>query len=81
MALAEQSPCPSCTATGTLSVDQVFDAAPIGDYSLAGVMMKTTGRFRPVLRCSACGLDHLGEYDTDGRHVLFPPIPVAPARA
>ncbi len=81
MATAEASPCPACAATGTLSIDQVFDAAPVGDFSLAGVMMKFTGRFRPVLKCSACGLDHRGEFEPDGRHAVFAPLPAAPAPA
>ncbi len=80
MATVEESPCPSCGSTGTLSLDQVFEAKPVGSYSLAGVMVKAVARHRPVLRCSACGLDHRGEYDTDGRHVSFPPVEPAPAR-
>lgn len=81
MATVDAAPCPvpSCAAVGTLTLDRVFEAKPVGAYSLAGVQLKTTGRFRPVLRCSACGLDHRGEYDPDGRHVTFPPLSTVPA--
>lgn len=75
MATAEESPCPRCGATGTLTCEPRFVATPLGDFSLAGVMMKMPARVRPVLECSACGLNVAGEMHTDGRHALFPPLP------
>lgn len=71
MPTAEESACPACGAPGTLSLSQVWQARPFGSVALAGVQLKTEMRLRPVLSCSACGLSVHGEFDPDGRHVMF----------
>lgn len=75
METAEESPCPVCGAAGTLQVDVRLVASPIGSFSLAGAMPKVSARNRPLLTCSACGLNVIGEYSADGRHAMFPPQP------
>lgn len=73
MASIKESPCPCCGAPpGTLHLDRVLQAEPVGSFSLAGVMPKFPARSRPRLTCSACGLDLLGEYIDAGRNVTFP---------
>lgn len=72
MPTVDESPCPSCGATGTLALDEVLSANPIGSFSLAGAQMKVTAKAKPRLTWSVCGLSLLGEYDTDGRHATFP---------
>jgi hypothetical protein len=75
VATATESPCPRCGAIGTLDIVVRLVVAPIGEFSLSGVMMKFPARQLPVLTCSGCGLDHVGQWDPDGRHALFTPIP------
>lgn len=78
MASIEASPCPSCNAApGTLRLAEQLVADPIGSFALAGVMMKFNARSRPVLTCSNCPLHLVGDYDQDGRHATFPPLPAA----
>jgi hypothetical protein len=75
MPTPEKSPCPRCDAEpGTLSVSFELVGNPLGSFSLPGMQMKVTARTRPVLRCSACPLEVVGELDADGRHVTFPPL-------
>lgn len=74
MPTPDKSPCPRCAETGTLSVASELVANPLGSFSVPGMQMKVTARDRPVLRCSACGLAHVGDWDPDGRHVVFPPL-------
>jgi hypothetical protein len=75
MPTAESSPCPVCHATGTLSVGQRIVVRPLGSFSLAGAQLKAPGRVYPVLTCTECGLEVVGRYDPDGRHVTFPAPP------
>jgi hypothetical protein len=78
MPTIEESSCPACQAPpGSLRLDVKLVAAPVGTYSLAGVLPKVTARDRPVLTCTACPLDLVGE--TDGRHVTFNKPPPATA--
>lgn len=77
VATVEESPCPRCGATGTLTCEPRFVATPLGEFSLAGVMMKAPARVRPVLECPACEPHLVGEVHADGRHVMFPqPAPL-----
>jgi hypothetical protein len=75
VATAEESPCPVCGATDTLQIESRLVASPIGSFALAGAMPKVSARNRPVLTCSACGLNVTGEFTADGRHATFPPLP------
>lgn len=72
MTTVQESPCPVCGTADTLKLDVRLVANAIGSFSIAGAMPKVTARERPVLTCSACGLDVLGQFDPDGRHVTFP---------
>lgn len=71
MAKAEESACPACDYRGGLTIEDHFFADPIGSASLAGHQIKVTGRRKPVLRCGACRLYLVGEYE--GQHALFEP--------
>ncbi len=78
MATIDDSPCPACgTGPGTLSlqVGSRLQARPLGTFSLAGAQMKVAAIASPVLRCSACGLQVQGRWDSDGRHVVSPAPP------
>lgn len=67
----KDTPCPQCKTIGVLNVEEIFYTKPIGSYSLAGVQMKLTGEWCPVLTCSACDLVRKGKYDPDRIHVIF----------
>lgn len=72
MPTIDTSSCPRCAAApGTLRLATILQARPVGDFSLAGVMMKFPARERVRLTCTACPLDLVGDYDEDGRHVTF----------
>jgi hypothetical protein len=75
VATVEESPCPRCGASGTLSIRERLQAKPPGTHSLAGGQMKVSARSVPVLGCSDCGLSVDGVWDPDGRHATFPPVP------
>jgi hypothetical protein len=47
--------CPSCAATGQLTLTPVLAARPAGSYSLAGAQNKTTATDAAGLSCAACG--------------------------
>lgn len=71
-----RTPCPQCLAVGGLYIDpEVLVVLPLGTFSLAGAGLKTTGRYRPVLKCTGCDLDLPGEYDGPG-HATFSPRPI-----
>jgi len=72
MPTVEESPCPVCSATETLSLAMELVAKPLGSFSLSGQQMKVSATSRPVLSCSECGLRLVGRLDADGRHVTFP---------
>lgn len=74
MATVEDSLCPVCRCFGTLRIERGFRTASVGTYSLAGAQLKVAAVEAPRLCCSECGLDVLGEYESDGRHVSFPSI-------
>ena len=79
MAKIEDTPCPACGRTGTLRIGNVLHAAPVGGFSLAGVMLKFSARDRPRLACARCPYRLVGEYD--GGHAVFHPGGPAPAAA
>lgn len=60
--------CPEC-GDRTLSLAVELVAKPLGTYALGGSQMKVAARELPVLRCRACGLHMVGEWD--GRHAVF----------
>lgn len=57
----ELCPNPGCRAVGTLTLKVQLVADPIGKSALAGVQLKTTAAYRPVLTCSSCELLLIGE--------------------
>lgn len=66
-------PCPVCDAApGCLRITFRLVCAPLGSYSLAGATAKASARLRPVLTCTCCPLEVVGDLDDDGRHVTFP---------
>lgn len=68
---ATDAPCPRCNAEpGCLSIADQLQAQPLGSFSVAGAQLKVSARSVPVLRCSACGLELVGEYTGDG-HAVF----------
>jgi len=67
----ESTQCPECGRLNTLRIENVLDAKPIGDFSLAGAAMKFSARSRPKLVCAECPYQNLGEYD--GRYAVFQP--------
>jgi hypothetical protein len=71
MAKLETTACPGCATVGSLSIEKVLHAAPVGSYSLAGVMVKFPARVRPQLVCGKCPYRLVGEFD--GHHVVFDP--------
>lgn len=71
MAKLETTPCPGCATVGSLGIEQVLQAAPIGSFSLAGAMFKVSARARPQLACGVCPYRLVGEFDGD-RHAVFP---------
>lgn len=74
MTSVDESPCPVCEAPpGCLAIEARMVAAPLGSFSLAGVGLKVPARLRPVLTCSACGLQVVGSFVDDGTAVVFPP--------
>jgi hypothetical protein len=75
MPSVEESPCPQCGECGTTSLTSKLYADPIGEHAQAGHQLKVNAGYRPVITCTACGLMHPGEYDPDGVHVSFRPLP------
>lgn len=61
-----QTPCPRCKNIGGLRIETKFFGNPLGTWSLVGMGEKTTGRLKPVLKCSHCDLDLAGRFD--GQH-------------
>jgi hypothetical protein len=78
MPTVEESPCPQCGELETMRLEIKLVATPIGAFSLAGVQMKVSARQRPVLTCTHCELFLIGEYEPDGRHVVFDSPRAAP---
>lgn len=75
MARIDTTRCPACNAgPGTLSIRQRLIAHALGSHSLSGNQMKVSATCCPVLTCSACGLHHVGHFDSD-QYAVFPPIP------
>jgi hypothetical protein len=70
MPTVDVSPCPQCQATGTLALGVTL--VPTGG-AVAGTGFNLPVVEAPVLTCSACEMRKVGQYDRDGRHVLFPP--------
>lgn len=77
----DRTPCPQCgfvkddrpvSRTG-LYIDIEFVAKPIGDFSLAGMQIKVSGRELPVLKCRNCPFKLVGEFDGDNHAVFSPP--------
>lgn len=73
----ETTQCPGCGLPGTLRIENVMHANPIGSWSLAGVMLKLAARDRPNLMCTQCPYRLVGDYY--GRHAVFQPQPKAVA--
>jgi hypothetical protein len=67
----EDTDCPSCGRTATLRIENVLQASPIGEFSLAGSTLKFSARDVPVLVCDECPYRLVGEYDS--RHAVFRP--------
>lgn len=71
---AAAAACPRCRADpGCLGITDRLQARPLGSFSVAGAQLKVSARSVPVLRCSACGLELVGEYTGDG-HAAFTPV-------
>lgn len=70
----EHTACPRCgAAPGALTLTRSMVAKPLGTYSLSGNQMKVSARDgSPVLDCSFCDLHVVGEFEPDGKHVVFP---------
>ena len=76
-------PCPSCGATGGLSLTPVLVARPAGSYSLAGAQNKTTALEAARLTCAGGGWSATGRLEglqvasdgtiTAGHLVIDPP--------
>lgn len=45
------------------SVEPVFEARPVGDYSLAGVQTKFSAQMKARMSCGACGWSALGQLE------------------
>lgn len=71
MALKDK-PCPACGVVGSLDIEEIFYGKPLGSWSLAGVQVKFSGEWRPVLTCSACDLVRAGTYAPGRTHAHFP---------
>lgn len=65
--------CPTCGMIGYLTITTRFIARPIGEFSLAGAQMKFSGAMKPVLKCSNCTFDLVGDWDGDSHAVFAPP--------
>lgn len=46
--------CPHCHQHGVVDIRQVYEAAPIGTFSLAGAQVKVPVRIAWEYKCSAC---------------------------
>lgn len=55
--------CPSCSATGTITVRPVLAAKPPGTFSLSGAQTKLAAVAAAVAECSACGLSVTGRLE------------------
>lgn len=53
--------CKHCGPDAPLRIEERFEAAPIGSFSLSGVQMKTTGQFWPYAVCDSCGRESRGK--------------------
>ena len=56
-------PCPSCGATGGLTLTPVMVAKPAGSYSLSGAQDKTAAIDAARLSCAACGFTATGRIE------------------
>jgi hypothetical protein len=83
--------CPSCGATGGLTLAPVLVAKPAGSYSLAGAQDKTTAVEAARLSCPACGWSAIGRIEnlqvasdgtiTGGHLIIDQPRPAATSPA
>jgi hypothetical protein len=79
--------CPSCGATGQLTLTPVLAAKPAGGYSLAGAQAKTAAVDAARLCCAACGFTATGRIEnlalagdgtiTGGHLVIDQPAPTS----
>lgn len=67
-----ETPCPKCKHPGSLKMESVFHAKPIGEWSLPGVQTKFVGEWKPVITCQieSCQFTRTGRYDGDS-HAVF----------
>lgn len=56
-------PCPACGESGGLTIGRGLQARPLGSWSLAGAMLKTSAREVAVLACGGCGMRLTGWID------------------
>jgi hypothetical protein len=59
--LATTSACPSCGKRGVVELTVVFEAEPLGTWSLAGGQMKFPVRKGARYLCTACGASDMSE--------------------
>lgn len=68
----KRTPCPKCSKVGGLFISIKLIAKPLGTFSLAGAQVKASAYQAPVLECSLCDFNLVGEFDGE-EHAIFRP--------